>query len=554
MSLALEFKNLIAEGLKDGTLTSCSRWSNRRRIMTGDFAGNYSWKYHPWVKEMHDSPAAVNVAMKGAQLGVTEVAINRCFYTLDVLRRDVLYVLPNQKVASDFSKGRFNTALRLSPYLNSIFTDTNAIEIKQAGTNTLYIRGSRGEGNLVSIPVSCLILDEVDRMSHKEVELALIRLTGQLNRLVWALSTPTIPDKGVHKLYKNTSQDHFFFKCPRCNRFDELSWPDSMVLCGDNINDPRIKESHLVCKLCKGRLDHAAKPEWLSSAVWQPTNDHCSNDERGFYINQLYSFTVDPADIAEHYFRGFGDESARQELFNSRLGLPYVGEGAQITDAVIDKVIDNSRSVNDNRPADGSRVITMGVDQGKWNYVEVIEWEVDTLGPDINTSAKAKVLWAGRFHEEHWHLLDQYMHEWQVHFCVIDADPNVNDARAFARRFPGSVALCRYRSGKVGREVSILDEGRGAVMATVDRTAWLDIALGRFHTGRVSIPHDVPTDYRDHIKALIRRYEKDERDGNNIAVYVSNADDHFAHAHCYAEMALPFAAVRQTNSDISRFL
>lgn len=50
--------------------------------MGGDFPGPYSDKYHPWVREMHDSWAPFNWAMKGAQLGVTEVAINRALYTI----------------------------------------------------------------------------------------------------------------------------------------------------------------------------------------------------------------------------------------------------------------------------------------------------------------------------------------------------------------------------------------------------------------------------------------------------------------------------------------
>src|SRR3972149_2753656 len=89
-----DLRATIADGLKNRTLTTCSRWANRRRIMCGDFPGPYSEKFHPWVHEMHDSWAPFNWAMKGAQLGVTEVAINRALYTIDKLKRAVMYVLP----------------------------------------------------------------------------------------------------------------------------------------------------------------------------------------------------------------------------------------------------------------------------------------------------------------------------------------------------------------------------------------------------------------------------------------------------------------------------
>ena len=77
------FLEAITKGMSTRTLTTCSRWSAKRRIMGGDFPGNYGWKYHPWVQEILDSTTPFNYAMKGAQLGVTEVAINRAFYTLD---------------------------------------------------------------------------------------------------------------------------------------------------------------------------------------------------------------------------------------------------------------------------------------------------------------------------------------------------------------------------------------------------------------------------------------------------------------------------------------
>ena len=100
--LLAELKQSIIEGLKSNTLTSCSRWAANRRVMGEPFPGPYSWKYHPWVREMHDSQASFNYAMKAAQLGVTECGMNRALYVLDQLHRDVLYVLTTALNASDF--------------------------------------------------------------------------------------------------------------------------------------------------------------------------------------------------------------------------------------------------------------------------------------------------------------------------------------------------------------------------------------------------------------------------------------------------------------------
>jgi len=490
--------------------------------------------------------------MKAAQMGVTEVAINRAFYTIDVLKRDVLYVLPTAVTASDFSKARFGGALVLSPYLKDIFTDTNTVGLKQAGGTCLYIRGSRGDSNLVSIPVSELILDEVDRMDQKQIWLALERLSGKLEKHICAVSTPTVPKKGVHKLFLDSTQEEYKFQCPRCGRWTELIWPDCMEIHGESVRDPECLNSRLICKECKGHLVQAEKPEWLAGAKWVPTVPH-NPDNRGFHINQLYSFTVKPSDMVIAHFRGLGDESAGVEFNNSKLGLPYVPSGGQVDDEMIANCI-CGHTKSDPRPTNSARLITMGLDQGKWNYVEITEWFFEEWGRDLNVAAVAKVLWEGTFTEDEWHIADQLMREWQILHCVVDADPQINEVRRFARRFPGFVTLCRYRRGITGKEISIQDDETDAPIATVDRTNWIDAALGRFHVpGRILLPRDTSEQYKDQIMSPARTYEKDEL-GNAKAIYTETGPDHFAHARTYCEIALPFAASRTTHEDISKFL
>ena len=550
--LALTF----VEGVRSRTVHTCSRWAEHRRIMGSPFEGPYSFKYFPWAKDIHDCQAQFTVAMKSAQAGVTEVGINRAFFVLDQLKRDVLYVMPTSLNASDFSKARFSGALNLSPYLKNMFTDTNTVGLKSTGVNSLYIRGSRGDSNLKSIPVSELILDEVDEMDQKAIWLALERLSGQVHKHVVAISTPTIPKYGIHKLYLSSTQEHFYFKCPCCGRMTELIWPDCIEIIGESVHDPRCKESFLKCKECKNKLDQKSKHIWLNGAEWIATATNVDPEEsRGFHVNQMYSSTVTPGELVIAYHRGQGDEAANKEFHNSKLGLPFIGTGAQVTDDMIDNAIRNY-TLNDPRPeVGGKRCITMGVDQGKWNYVSVCEWFIDQYSSDINVATKSKLLWFGKFLEDDWIVLNELMREWQVRACVIDADPQINEARRFARRFHGYVWLCRYRRGQTAKEVAVTEEDGGAPMATVDRTNWLSCTLGRFKTKptRIDLPRDLTLEYRDHLKSLVRTYEKDET-GNPVATFVETGPDHFAHSLNYAEIALPFAASMTTGQDISKFL
>ena len=333
----------------------------------------------------------------------------------------------------------------------------------------------------------------------------------------------------------------------------EFFWPDCMEIIGETVQDPRCRESFLKCADCGGRIEHEEKLEFLQKAYWEPSAVECDSDSRSFYINQLYSYTVRPSEIVVAYFRGLGDEAAATEFYNSKLGLPYIGEGAQVTDEKIDPCL-RSHTKNDPRPkVGGERLITMGVDQGKFNYITVMEFFIDEMGRDLNVASNGKLLWEGKLLGSEFDRLDILMRDWQVLQCVIDADPEINEARRFARRFPGYVTLCRYRRGVAGKEISLAEDELGATIATVDRTNWIDATLSRFHNKRILLPADLSREFREHIKNVVRTYEKDDT-GNPRAKYVETGADHFTHALTYAEIALPLAASYVTNRNIGAFL
>jgi len=237
------------------------------------------------------------------------------------------------------------------------------------------------------------------------------------------------------------------------------------------------------------------------------------------------------------------------EFFNSKQGLPYIPDGGQVTDGEIENAVRSYFKENQRPDIGTDRCIVMGVDQGKMNHVVVVEYLLKGTGIDLNASAHAKILWEGKLPGDNFETLDPLMREWQVRACVIDADPQINDARRFARRFPGYVYLCRYRRGVTGKELQVSEEDGGAPIITVDRTNWLDASMGRFHSDRVHAPADTSHEFKENLKALVRTYEKDDQ-GNSRAVYLNTAPDHFAHALNYAEIALPMAAGIVSGGDV----
>lgn len=524
-------KERISSGLKRKTVTSCSIWAESYRIMGQPFPGAFNFKHHPWSREMHDCKSELMIGQKAAQMAYTETALNIVFYSIDVYGISCLYILPaNTPDASDFSTSRFDPALELSPHLEHLFSDVKNIGHKRAGSANLYIRGSRSRSQLKSIPVGRIIGDEIDEMNQDNIPLALERTSGQQEKQVFFLSTPTIDNFGINTYYRNSTQDHYYFKCPRCSKHTELIFPECVVITAEDVTDPRITNTYLRCKECKGRLEHQDKINFLEKAKW--ISSFTNRASRGFYINQLYSMTVKPWELALSYLKAQTNPADEQEFYNSKLGITHIVEGAKINDQHLENCIGTHKKFINAPP---NSFVTIGIDVGKWLHYEVDQFFIGKIqGNDVNLLAICRVLTEGKvlnFEE-----LDQLMIDFGINYAVIDANPERRKALEFAQRFWGHVKLCFYGRGINSKQIHIHAEEEHTI--TVDRTSWLDLSLSRFRNKKISIPIDTSREYKEHMKALVRIYEKDS-DGNPVGKYVKGSvDDHFAHARNYAEIAL----------------
>lgn len=505
-------------------------------MMSKPFPGPWTFKHHPWLREMHNSEASMNVGMKAAQMGFTEWALNETFFHIDVKGVDCLYVLPSEGDAGDFSAGRFDPALEESPHLRNLFSNVRNVGHKRAGSANLYIRGSRSRSKLKSIPTGFIVFDEVDEMSQDNIPLAMERASGQLSRQVLMISTPTIEkdDYGIFGYFMNTTQEHYQFKCPGCDKFIEFLFPESVIICGEHRNDPDIKKSHYICHKCGKVLHHEQKPELLANGKFVQTV--AGRDERGFTVNQLYSSAQagQPENIVKAYLDGQEDPAKEQEFFNSKLALPHTVAGARLDDHDIDNCIKPFRI---GKTHDVNGYVTLGVDVGKTIYYEVDEYRLVDKGIEVNDMAICRILDANTCVA--FEQLDEVMRKYNVNFCIVDRHPEMRAAYQFATRFWGKVLLCMYGRGITGKQLQIGTESEKTV--TVDRTSWLDLSLGRFRSGRAHLPQNIPNEYRSHLKNLVRSYEVDSQ-GNPFVRYVDIGPDHFAHARNYAEIAFPFAA------------
>jgi len=535
----------VQAGLQRKSIITVSRWAELYRIMGQPFPGPWRTNHHPWLREMLDCWCDTVVGQKAAQMGFTEVALNKCFFKMDIEGVSCLYVLPaSTPDAHDFSARAFDPAVILSPHLTRMFTDVKNLGHKRAGNSNLYIRGSRSRSQLKSIPVGFVVLDEVDEMIKENIPLAFERMSGQVEKKSFLISTPTIANRGINNYFKASSMEEFFFKCPHCSRSINLTFPESVNICGNDYMDPAVNRSHLICTACKTKLDHELKYNYLAEGTWVPSHTEIK-DCRGFNINQLYSMTVDPVAIVKHYFRAQMDPAEEQEFYNSKLGKVHAVKGAKVTDEQIDQCKGNYTKVEQ---AQSGLLITIGIDVGKVLHYEIDQWYLDENieTHDVNLVATPRLLSEGTVLE--FEELDDIMLRFGIKAAVIDIQPERRKALEFAKRWPGKVKCCYYGKDIKGKDIKFYDEDSYTV--AIDRTSWLDISLGRFKKKKIVLPKDLSLDYREQIMAQVKVYSKDG-DGNIISHYeTGNEPDHFGHARNYAEVALKMCMALERNYSI----
>lgn len=548
-SLTETFLSRLQQGLERKSLISCSRYAEKVRVMGPPFPGNWSFRHHPWSRGIMDCKAELVVGQKAAQMGYTDAALCKVFHTIDYRGLDVMYVLPTKSPdASDFSSGRFDPALELSPQLRRLFTDTDNVGHKRAGTASLYVRGSKSRSQLKSVPVNALFLDELDEMDQRNIPLAMERTSGQHEGAftVWMISTPTIEGYGINLYYEQSTKNSFFFNCPSCSKMINLEYPRNIKITADHPRDPAINDSYYFCHHCKAELRQKDKPNFLAKGQW--VGEHPKRTAEGFHINQMYSCAITPAKFAQKALLAKNDPASETEFYNSTMGVPHSVEGARVTDKMIGKATAGYKMYTPVQ-AHKCRLVTMGVDIGDpLIHFEIAEWYWEALrGLETNTFAHCKVIFAGevrRFEE-----LDRLMVAFRIAHCVLDLNPERRMVRDFCRRWFRRAHGCEYPRGVRGREITTDKED---LQIQVDRTSWLDLSLGRFQNNpTIALPIDIPTDYKEHMKALIRIYTRDSNE-NLVAKYVKGSThDHYAHARNYNEIAFTLATANMGNRAIA---
>ena len=511
--------------------------------------------YEP-LKEIYNDDHPFIVIMKPAQVGVSELAINRALHALDVGSRywntsndglNVGYLFPTQVALYDFSKERLSALKDESDKLDKFFSQYDDVGFKQAGKSYFYIRGAWSVKALKSFKADLLIFDEYDEMLPRAVALAEKRIRhSQVKRQI-RLSTPTYPGKGIHEAYLLSDQREWEVHCSLCDAWSTLDFFRDVRINGhDHQVWKRFSEEEIfraeilvACPSCHERL--------LDKDRFGPGRFVARRPEitriRGYHVPALSFPSVSLVELAIAAISI--DAEKILEFYRSDLGLPFEPSDSRVTETMLKQL--SAELERGKLPAGPFTKATMGVDPGK-----LFHFRISGTGPDNRRYVLAMGSVEGDDVKSVWEKLDDLMEQYKVRHVVMDAGPELHGAEAWSNKHKGKVLRAYYQRLKGllfklpsaedkemrGIKVKIPKKLRKDIIH-IDRTMAMDTVYNIIANGDEIWPQEIHDDAEvlSHMTAPIRVITEDQ-DGQPVAEWVHTKRDDLYHACVYDLIAL----------------
>ena len=485
---------------KDIESLNSLEWAKRNRIIR---AGTKQQPFsivrdpycYPFLKDIYHSRGVGGpkhiVVCKPRQVGLTELAINSALYAIDIFGANTIYTLPGQKELRGFAGARVNEIIRNSPKVSGLFSNIDNLDLKVGRSASLYFRGTNSAAGLEEVPADYVIRDEIDQMNQENAAMILEALGGSFLKWILDLSHPTYPGRGIHALYKDSSQHKWFFICPYCGAEQELSWEGNI----DPVN------FCYVCSQCYAVLEKAH----LCNGFYKAT--YPEHRIRGYHFTQILSPTVELYEQVMKWERAKGIPYKMRLFHNTVLGLAYAESSKKLTEDDIRAIMTGPGS-----PYSAEESV-MGLDVGSGLHLWV------QAGDNLIATALLN----------EWDELDGYIKRYNPKCVVIDAGPEGHKAKEVCialRERKIEAWLCMRSDGLSGNR--IIDEN--TLTIKVNKTEQFDEFFARLLG--MELPVNLPQDAISQIIAPIRTY-RTKPDGSKVGMW-DKGISHFADAGSYA--------------------
>ena len=411
--------------------------------------------------------------MKARQLGVSELSFSETAEFLinskEGENRKAVTTFPRERQLITFSNSRINVMFSETPRTERM-KGLNAVFEKRIGNGFLFLRSAWDSALGEGVDADMVTLDEYDRMKEGIENAFTESLEGSKYSLLRALSTPTLPTRGIAKRFRDTDQQHWLVKCS--------SGHEQKVTLKENIQ--QIKE---IPKDAKGVPEGSyAYKCYLSKCGadldrlkgrWEADYPSHASNARGYHMSQLIAGWISASRIMHKKWRF---RSFPQLFVNYVLGLASQHDSVMLTMDNFERICAGFRPIK-RRTKDWS-LISVGIDWGAQNWVTIYGMNAAQEFPYVINAACFE---DSKVHElDSVKDIDSFIAPYKPNIIVADhgfgRDRNLYLKRKYATEAsqPCPFFACFYtgENGKAGsRNISPVWSASGQV--NVDRTSSL---------------------------------------------------------------------------------
>lgn len=344
------FFTSIERSLKPKPRLSISEWADLYRFIprgTSSEPGRWRTDRAPYSRAIMDAVSNPDnryvVFIAGSQVGKTEIALNVAGYYTDQDPSPMMYLLPTDGVAEDFSKTRLQAMYDSTPVLKILAgsnsrDSNNTIELKTFPGGYICLHGANAPAKLASRPIRILLLDEIDRFPDalaKEgspIGLAIQRTTNFPNKKIFLISTPTVKDaSAIENWFERSNQQYFYLPCPDCEHEFVFDW-EMMKWELDEKQELIESSVHLQCPACYHNIKDTDKADMMSLGKWKAHKPE--KKIPGFHISSIYSPWVPFHELVSEYLNAVNtkDREKLRMFTNLKLGKSFEEDMTEETD------------------------------------------------------------------------------------------------------------------------------------------------------------------------------------------------------------------------------
>jgi hypothetical protein len=404
-----------------------------------------AWIYDQIPSTEDEAYRLVLVLMKCAQVGFTVMEMLATIYLgLRFGPATVGMFLPDMNLAGLKSTERFMPIVRSVPPVHDLMTQDAAdgtgrkigegnVNRRRIGDALFIFSWTSGRATTESVPMDILSFDEVQEMTLEQMEKTVERLSASAIRFTLMGSTANWPDSDIHHWYKRGSQCQFHTKCPTCGVRKPLDEYFPECIRWD-------REREIYRYVCPNGhwIDDTQRGDWIAEnpAADRPIDPRIPKRDRPLRIRSIHfpqflSPTISAGEIMDSY----NSATDMKNFFNRKRGKPYLDPSqVPVTLEHLAACVAAGKAAGIQWKS-RARDTYMGIDQmGNFN-VHVIKERL----PD---GRQAVIHVEETYSDDPFLRSSELMELYGVAVCVVEINPNYNDAKKFANRHRGKVFIC----------------------------------------------------------------------------------------------------------------